>query len=91
MSVKTNTATAKATPKAKAKGTTIEHTAAIAAYAATRQIDTARAGKLFRARLRANADTYTANGGKAHEKGAPWAAHPRKSLAAIFPNVQAFR
>lgn len=77
--------------KSRAKGATIEHTAAIAAYAASRNIDTARAGKLFRARLRSNADVYAQNGGKPHEKGAPWGTHPRKSLAAIFPNVKAFR
>lgn len=75
----------------KAKGETIEHSAAIAAYAKARNIDTARAGKLFRARLRANIDAYTSNGGKTHEKGAPWPAHPRKALAEIFPNVQTFR
>lgn len=73
--------------RSNAKGATIEHTAAIAAYAASRNIDTARAGKLFRARLRSNADLYVANGGKMHEKGAPWAAHPRKALQAIFPNM----
>lgn len=74
--------------KNNAKGATIEHSAAIAAYAASRNIDTARAGKLFRARLRSNVDVYTSNGGKAHEKGAPWGAHPRKALSAIFPNVK---
>lgn len=84
MSAKT-TATAR---KTNAKANTIEHSAAIAAYAASRNIDTARAGKLFRARLRANVEAYTSNGGKAHEKGAPWGAHPRKALAAIFPNVK---
>ena len=77
--------------KSSVKGATIEHSAAIAAYAKARNIDTARAGKLFRARLRANIDAYTSNGGKTHEKGAPWPAHPRKALTEIFPNVQAFR
>lgn len=79
---------------AKAKRTrkpTVEHSAAIASYAKAKNIDTTRAGKLFRARLRGNPDVYVKNGGKPHVKNAPWSAHPRKALAAIFPDVPAFK
>lgn len=68
----------------------ITHSAAIAAFAKTKDIDTTRAGKLFRARLRGNADEYTKNGGKAHTKNSPWSDHPRKALQAIFPDVPTF-
>lgn len=70
---------------------TVEHSAAIAAYAKAKKIDTTRAGKLFRAKLRANTDAYKKNGGKPHVKNAPWGAHPRKALAAIFPDVPTFK
>ena len=79
-------------PKHRApRKSTIEHSAAIAAYAKAKNIDTTRAGKLFRARLRANPDVYKKNGGKPHAKNSPWPAHPRKALAAIFPDVKSFK
>lgn len=78
-------------PKRAPKKATIEHSAAIAAYAKSKDIDTVRAGKQFRAVLRANNDKYLKAGGKAHEKNAPWPAHPRKALAALFPSVPAFK
>lgn len=70
---------------------TIDHSAAIAAYAKAKNIDTTRAGKQFRAVLRSNADTYVKNGGKKHAKNAPWGTHPRKALLALFPTVKAFK
>lgn len=70
---------------------TVAHSAAIAAYAKAKNIDEVRAGKQFRAVLRANADTYKKNGGKAHQKNAPWGDHPRKALAALFPTVPTFK
>lgn len=69
---------------------TIEHSAAIAAYANAKKIDATKAGKLFRAKLRANVGVITENGGVPHAKNAPWAPHPRKALAQIFPDVDAF-
>lgn len=69
---------------------TIDHSAAIAAYAKAKNVDTTKAGKQFRAVLRSNADTYEKNGGKAHTKNAPWGDHPRKALKAIFPTIKAF-
>jgi hypothetical protein len=81
-----------ATPKPKrTKSTRVEHSAAIASYAKAKNIDTVRAGKLFRAKLRANTEAYRKNGGTAHVRGSAWGSHPRKALAAIFPDVKAFR
>jgi hypothetical protein len=79
------------TPRTSNAARTMEHSAAIKAYANAKSITDDKAGKLFRARLRANADTYVKNGGKAHVKNAPWPSHPRKALAAIFPDVPAFK
>lgn len=78
-------------PKAPRAARTMEHSAAIKAYAKAKKTDDVRAGKLFRARLRANTDVYKKNGGKPHVKNAPWTAHPRRALAAIFPDVPAFK
>lgn len=81
-----------ATPKAKrTRKQVIEHSAAIAAYAKAKNISADKAGKQFRARLRANSEAYVKNGGKQHTKNTPWSAHPRKALAAIFPDVTAFK
>lgn len=92
----TNTTTVK--PKAdkpKAAPTTtraprIEHSALIAQYAKAKGIDTTRAGKLLRARLRSNFDTiakgdpkhYGAKGAfkqRANDKR-PWGSHSRKVM-----------
>lgn len=83
--------TTKVTP-AKVKGAParIEHSAAIALYAKQKGIDTTRAGKLFRARLRANFDTiakrdtkhYGAKGSvkvRANDQR-PWGTHSRAIL-----------
>lgn len=78
-------------PKQRTRSTTVPHSAAIAAYAKAKNIDEVRAGKQFRASLRANVDTYTKNGGKTHAKNSPWGDHPRKALAAIFPTVPTFK
>lgn len=95
MSDQTNvqtTADAKPAKKARApRKATVPHSTAIASYAKAKQIDTTRAGKLFRARLRGAQDVYVKNGGKAHAKNAPWGDHPRKALAAIFPDVPTFK
>jgi hypothetical protein len=85
------------TPQAPAKRTRapraarIEHSAAIAAFAKARGIDEVRAGKQFRAILRANADRYVKLGGAKHVKNTPYGSHPRKALAALYPNVKAFK
>lgn len=90
----TNTPTNDA-PKAdkpkRPRAATIEHSAAIAAYAKSKDIDTVRAGKQFRAVLRANAAKYIKAGGKEHTPNAPWPAHPRKALATLFPSVPSFK
>lgn len=78
-------------PKTRTRSTTVPHSAAIAAFAKAKNIDEVRAGKQFRAVLRANADDYAKNGGKAHVKNAPWGDHPRKALAALFPTVPSFK
>jgi hypothetical protein len=84
--------TTTAAPKKRApRKSTVPHSAAIAAYAKAKNIDEVRAGKQFRAVLRANADTYKKNGGKAHVKNAPWSDHPRKALAVLFPTVPTFK
>lgn len=77
----------KATPRANAR---IEHSAAIAQYAKAKGIDTTKAGKLFRARLRANFDVIAKNDPKHYgAKGTvkrnandkrPWGTHSRKTL-----------
>jgi hypothetical protein len=95
MSDQTQTTT-NAQPKADAKpkrtrSATVTHSAAIAAYAKAKNIDEVRAGKQFRAVLRANADAYKKNGGKTHAKNSPWGDHPRKALAALFPTVPTFK
>ena len=82
---------AKADKPKRTRAATIEHSAAIAAYAKAKDIDTTRAGKQFRAVLRANADKYVKAGGKQHAKNAPWPAHPRKALRELFPTVPAFK
>jgi hypothetical protein len=82
---------AKATPKPKTRASVVPHSAAIAAFAKAKNIDEVRAGKQFRAVLRANADTYVKNGGKAHTKNSAWADHPRKALKALFPTVKQFQ
>lgn len=90
----TNTTNATAEkPKAKRapRKSTVPHSAAIVAYAKAKNIDEVRAGKQFRAVLRANADTYKKLGGKPHEKNAPWGDHPRKALAQLFPTVPTFK
>jgi len=81
------------TPKVKRapRKSTVTHSAAIEAFSKARKIDSVRGGKQFRAVLRANADTYKKNGGKPHVKNAPWGDHPRKALAALFPNVPTFK
>lgn len=92
MSTQTQTPNADTKPaKRTRKAATVEHSAAIKAYANAKKIDDVRAGKLFRARLRANADVLKANGAKPHTKNAPWADHPRKALALIFPDVPTFK
>jgi hypothetical protein len=72
----------------RAKAPTIEHSAAIVAYAKAKNIDETRAGKQLRAVLRANADAYQKNGGKRHEKNSPWPAHPRKAMKVLFPSIK---
>jgi len=81
----------KRAPKNRTRKATVPHSAAIAAYAKAKNIDDVRAGKQFRAVLRANADTYKKNGGKEHAKNSPWGDHPRKALAALFPSVPTFK
>lgn len=89
----TEQTTSTPTPKTakRTKASTVPHSAAIVAYAKAKNIDEVRAGKQFRAVLRANADAYVKNGGKAHTKNSPWADHPRKALAALFPSVPTFK
>jgi hypothetical protein len=77
-------------PKQKRGPARIEHSAAIAAYAKARNIDTTRAGKLFRARLRSNFATIAKNDPKHYgPKGTfkvnandkrPWGSHSRATL-----------
>ena len=70
----------------------VEHSAAIAAYAKAKGIDDSRAGKQFRAVLRANMDKIkTADPSFKHDKNAPWPSHSRKVLADLFPTVAAFK
>lgn len=79
----------------------IEHSAAIAAYAQAKNIDTARAGKLFRSRLRTNFDVIakrdaTNYGAKGKVKRTandqrPWGSHSRAVLAEVFSDVPAFK
>lgn len=87
----TTETTAPAKPKQRTRKATVPHSSAIAAYAKAKNIDEVRAGKQFRAVLRANADTYKKNGGKTHAKNSPWGDHPRKALAALFPTVPTFK
>lgn len=78
----------------------IEHSAAIRAYATAKNIDTTRAGKLFRSRLRSSFATLAKLDAKSYgPKGTvkreandrrPWGTHSRKALAEIFPEVPAF-
>lgn len=92
--VPTNDAPVIDTPKPttrKRRAPRVEHSAAIAAYAKHKGIDEVRAGKQFRAVLRANVATYVKNGGTKHVKNTPWGSHPRKALAALFPNVKSFK
>lgn len=85
-----NATNAPTKPK-RTKAARVEHSAAIASYAKAKNIDTVRAGKMFRAKLRANVEVYRKNGGTAHVRGSAWGSHPRKALAAIFPDVKSFR
>lgn len=81
------TPTPKAKPKASAR---VDHSKAIKDYATLKGIDTTRAGKLFRARLRANFDTISKRDPKHYgKKGAfkqiandkrPWGTHSRAVL-----------
>lgn len=87
----TDTNAPKSTKPKRTRAATIEHSAAIAAFAKAKDIDTTRAGKQFRAVLRSKSADYVKAGGKAHEKNAPWPAHPRKALAELFPSVTAFK
>lgn len=93
MTDQTNVATdtnAKAPAKKKAQPARIEHSAAIALYAKAKGIDTTKAGKLFRARLRANFDVIAKKDAKNYgAKGAfkqqyndkrPWGTHSRAVL-----------
>jgi hypothetical protein len=75
------------------KSERVEHSAAIAQYARMKNVDTTRAGKLFRARLRAQFAVvakqdprhYGANGKykiEANDKR-PWGDHSRATLIAI--------
>lgn len=84
------TTDAPAKPK-RTRSARIEHSAAIAAYAKAKGIDDVRAGKQFRAVLRANTADYVKAGGAKHVKNTPWGSHPRKALAKLFPNVKAYR
>lgn len=70
----------------------IEHSAAIATYAKAKGIDDSRAGKQFRAVLRANVDKIrSADPTFKHSKNSPWPSHSRKVLAELFPSVGAFK
>jgi hypothetical protein len=91
MSEQTAPTTAEPTRTRKPRASRIEHSAAIAAYAKAKGIDDVRAGKQFRAVLRANTAEYVKNGGAKHVKNTPWGSHPRKALAKLFPNVKAYR
>jgi hypothetical protein len=86
----TSKPTTNAPRKVKPNAPRIDHSAAIAQYAKAKGIDTTRAGKLFRARLRANFDTiakcdakhYGKNGTfkrEANDKR-PWGTHSRSVL-----------
>lgn len=78
----------------------IDHSAAIAAYAKAKNIDTTRAGKLFRSRLRSSfatlakldAKNYGAKGTIKREANdrRPWGTHSRAALASVFPEVTTF-
>jgi len=80
--------------------TRIDHSAAIAAYAKAKNIDTTRAGKLFRSRLRSSFATLAKADPKQYgPKGAikreandrrPWGSHSRTALAQVFPEVPTF-
>lgn len=86
-----DTPTADTKPARKRRAPRVEHSAAIAAYAKSKGIDEVRAGKQFRAVLRANVATYVKNGGTKHVKNTPWGSHPRKALVVLFPNVKSFK
>lgn len=81
------------TKKAPTRKRTVSHSAAIAAYAKAIKTDEVRAGKLFRAKLRANADVLAKHKSPSakHAKNAPWPDHSRTALREIFPNVQSFK
>lgn len=78
----------------------MEHSAAIATYAKAKGIDTTRAGKLYRSRLRSNFARIAKNDPKHYgAKGSvkreandrrPWASQSRTTLALVFPEVPAF-
>lgn len=72
---------------------TIEHSAAIAAYAKAKKIDDTRAGKLFRAKLRANVDVLKKHKSPSagHKKNEPWRPHSRVALRELFPDVPTFK
>lgn len=72
---------------------TIEHSAAIAAYAKAAKLDEVRAGKLFRAKLRANVAVLNKHKSPSakHAKNSPWPAHSRSALKELFPNVPQFK
>jgi hypothetical protein len=91
MTAEQTTTTAAPAKAKRTRKSTVSHSAAIAAYAKAKNIDEVRAGKQFRAVLRANADTYRKQGGKPHAKNSPWGDHPRKALAALFPTVPTFK
>lgn len=88
-----STTNAKDTNKGKRAPARIDHSAAIAQYAKARGIDTTRAGKLFRARLRSNFDTIAKNDPKHYgPKGTvkqnandkrPWGDHSRATLKSL--------
>lgn len=82
----------KAEPKAKrTRAARVEHNDAIKAYAKAKGIDDVRAGKQFRAVLRANREAYVKNGGTPHVKNTPWGSHPRKALKTLFPAIKQFQ
>jgi hypothetical protein len=72
----------------------IDHSAAIAQYATAKKIDTQRAGKLFRARLRSQFSEiakldpthYGPKGSQKHDANdrRPWGDHKRSTLVAVF-------
>jgi len=71
----------------------MDHSAAIAAFAKHHGIDTVRAGKRFRARIRANTDVTAKldKSSKPHVKNAQYDSHSVVVLRTIFPEVPAFK